>query len=86
MYQVYLSAAITRSMRLLTAKQSTALNSNNISVLIVHNPRILPILAVSSQITASTGSTLQYRTPKHSEVKQYKRIESKVLLVYARYG
>ena len=52
---MYFSAPSTRSMRVLTAKQSTAHNAIIISAVL--NARVLPIRAVSSQITASTGSS-----------------------------
>ena len=45
-------------MRVLMAKQRTAYNNgDNISAVLLHNPRIMPILAISSQISAGSGST-----------------------------
>ena len=81
-YQVYFSAASTRSMRLLTVKQ------------LLHMMAILyPQYITPEYCQNNNGSILpnyceyrhylQYRTPKYSE---FKRTESEVLRIYSLYG
>ena len=73
-----LSAPSTRSMRVFQRpKKELPLMAKNVSA-VNNNLRILELLAVSSQITASTGSICSMEPRSTRKFRQYKRAESEI--------